>query len=525
MTNKVFITTIICLFFAEYALSQLPCKDSFPASMFQNASFEEYGECNPYWRGEGGLIDGSSTAVLISVPYWHAVNVNQSPRYYNYNCHLTGLSIFDNGYLNSNRGYPGIPQPLPDGKGLVSIEQYNQYEAGAGIPENKTKKVYITSCLANNLKAGTTYYFDFQFGFSLFNPNFNNVTGVWASPSPFSVGIFGRKDCPSFPLNITPDASLGCLGDSPGWISLGKTELRGRNQWVEGFIEFTPSENISAVAIGPSCDYNANIADTFALYYMDKFILAPKKDFAFKTISLLRGDVCNGNFVLQAPGYSNASYQWYKDDLAIDGATLQTYIVPDNAAGYYMAKISLPGWCFNSVPYPIHFSPIRNFTLLTDTVTCLPNTIMLNAKWPGAQQYLWQDGDTNAIFTAFNSGTYSVRVTDGDGCVQNKSAHVNIENCDSCAIYFPKAFTPNNDGINDLFKPLNMCSGVNFAQYHIIIFNRFGQSVFESNDPHAGWTGTLNNRGAPEGVYVYTLQYNFMQKLPVQLKGTVMLLR
>ena len=83
-----------------------------------------------------------------------------------------------------NTGFPGIPLPLPDGRGLVSIEQYNNVESGDNIAENKTKKVYITACLNNTLKAGITYIFSFKFGFSLFNPNFNHVTGLWGSPSP-----------------------------------------------------------------------------------------------------------------------------------------------------------------------------------------------------------------------------------------------------------------------------------------------------------------------------------------------------
>ena len=114
-----------------------------------------------------------------------------------------------------------------------------------------------------------------------------------------------------------------------------------------------------------------------------------------------------------------------------------------------MVNISLPGICFNSTPYPVYFSPLRNFKMPRDTVVvCSPNTATLNATWTGAEQYLWQDGSINAVFNATTSGTYSVQVTDVNGCTQKKSVQVRVENCDDCKVYFPNAFTPNNDGLN-----------------------------------------------------------------------------
>lgn len=526
MRWKVLILTVLCFSFVLHIKAQTPCKDSFPPSLFLNYSFEDYGACNPAWSGEGGLIDGNSSAVNISVPYWHATDINQSPRYYNYACRVPGYSLFDESYLNSNTGYPGIPNPLPDGKGLVSIEQYNHYIIGENIPESKTKKIYVTSCLLSKLKAGITYYFDFKIGFSLFNPNFNHVTGYWSSPSPINVGIFGRADCPDFPVSNSPDSSLGCLADRPGWINLGQVRLHGHRKWVEGFIEFTPSQDISAVAVGPSCDYNENIADTFALYYMDDFILATQHDFAYKNITVLSGDPCNGNFVLEASQYNNASYQWYKDDELIEGATSQTYAVPDNAEGYYHANISVGNICFNSLPYPVYFSSLKNFKIAGDTMTCLPNSVKLDATWTDVQKYLWQDGNTNTVYNATVSGNYSVQVTDINGCTKKQSIHVDIQDCSGCKVFLPNAFTPNNDGLNDVFMPLLPdCHGLGFEHYHMKIYNRFGQLIFQSNNPSVGWNGIFNNKTALQGVYVYVVQYNFFQSKRVQMKGTVFLMR
>ena len=80
MVYKFSITIIAAMSFAGLGNAQ-NCSDSFPASLFQNSSFEVHGTCNIAWRGEGGLIDGNTTAVYIAVDGWHAANTDNNPRY------------------------------------------------------------------------------------------------------------------------------------------------------------------------------------------------------------------------------------------------------------------------------------------------------------------------------------------------------------------------------------------------------------------------------------------------------------
>jgi gliding motility-associated-like protein len=86
----------------------------------------------------------------------------------------------------------------------------------------------------------------------------------------------------------------------------------------------------------------------------------------------------------------------------------------------------------------------------------------------------------------------------------------------------PTAFTPNSDGYNDIFRP-------KFAgratKYSFIVYNRWGQKVFESRDPALGWDGTINGTQQPSGVYVWQCQYQLYKRDPVAVKGTVVLLR
>jgi len=261
---------------------------------------------------------------------------------------------------------------------------------------------------------------------------------------------------------------------------------------------------------------------------MDKFILAPKADFSFTTITALSGNACTGNFILKAPTHTNASYQWYKGGTAIANATLQTYAVPDNtdAAGDYQANISLPyNTCLNTLPYTVSFSDIKKFSLGNDTSTCAPAEIQLNAEWPNAQQYLWKDGTTNRTLSVHKTGTYSVQVTDNTGCSKKDLIQVTIQGCDECDLNIPSAFTPNNDGSNDIFRALPKCANIGLQRFKMRIFNRWGQTVFTSTDITKGWNGTYKRATPETGTYIYYIEYAFRQNKPLVKKGIVLLIR
>jgi gliding motility-associated-like protein len=86
----------------------------------------------------------------------------------------------------------------------------------------------------------------------------------------------------------------------------------------------------------------------------------------------------------------------------------------------------------------------------------------------------------------------------------------------------PTAFTPNNDGKNDILKPVVHGK---LSNYRIIIFNRYGQKVFESTEPTKGWDGTINGIKQGTGTYVYVVSHQFEGDKQIETKGTVVLLK
>ncbi len=93
------------------------------------------------------------------------------------------------------------------------------------------------------------------------------------------------------------------------------------------------------------------------------------------------------------------------------------------------------------------------------------------------------------------------------------------------SLLVPNAFTPNGDGLNDLFKPIIRCPTVT---YLLRIYNRWGQRVFETADAGAGWDGRFEGEAQPSDLYVWTVEISDVQEEGVvlqSLRGDVTLLR
>ncbi|TNE30806.1 MAG: gliding motility-associated C-terminal domain-containing protein [Bacteroidetes bacterium] len=116
-------------------------------------------------------------------------------------------------------------------------------------------------------------------------------------------------------------------------------------------------------------------------------------------------------------------------------------------------------------------------------------------KRPG----MWDDGSTGSTRTVTSPGTYTFSYYDG-ACYQTDVTIVNLVNCEECHIYLPNAFSPNGDGLNDIWKPQFACEAL---EYQLLIVDRMGNVVFKSNNPNEGWN-PIDDSGL--GTYVARIQ-------------------
>ena len=114
---------------------------------------------------------------------------------------------------------------------------------------------------------------------------------------------------------------------------------------------------------------------------------------------------------------------------------------------------------------------------------------------------------------------FLLTVSDDFGCTDADSVTIRVfKNAD---IYIPNAFTPNGDGLNDVFTPIS--AGIVSIEY-FRIFNRFGQLIFESHELQKGWNGCYQGKKQSSGNYIYIIKALDKQGNPVVKKGNVLLL-
>lgn len=145
---------------------------------------------------------------------------------------------------------------------------------------------------------------------------------------------------------------------------------------------------------------------------------------------------------------------------------------------------------------------IPEFSLGADFKLCPMMTTEIGVAPATGLTYLWNTGATSSkIITGPVSATYEL-TADNHTCTYTDEIFVEV--LENCLIKVPTAFTPNNDGLNDRLKAINADLAKDF-QFRV--YNRFGQLLFATRIPTAGWDGTIKGVPADMGTYVWQLSY------------------
>lgn len=115
--------------------------------------------------------------------------------------------------------------------------------------------------------------------------------------------------------------------------------------------------------------------------------------------------------------------------------------------------------------------------------------------------------------------TYTVTATTVAGCITKDDVSIRVYQ--GPEIYVPKAFTPNNDAKNDVFKPILI--GIKELKY-FAVFSRWGQLVFKTSEANKGWDGTLNGIRQNPGAFVWTVDDVDFNGHAISKKETVILI-
>lgn len=483
------------------------CPPPLPKSLIPNPSFEEK-DCCP---GNSAQMYCATGWIQASVPTTDYLNT----------C----------GWLGWEEYLP--PLPFPDGDGCIGFRDGRPGANGNG-PQSQWKE-YIGACLDAPMKIGKIYRIEFHLGFS--RP---------LNSPPINVAFYGAESCSNLPVD-EDDAEYGCPTNDVhrGWKELGKVRVSGNHNWQQAMIEFSPSRDIEAIVIGPDCERRPSQDGLY--YFLDNLILAEREEFDFDIRPF--GNPCTGTAVLEIPEREGFSYQWYRDGIALVGATDYRLAGPLEE-GRYQVRLSGPNGCGLTDAYTFRVPITRtvqeericagdqypfNGLLLTksgkyldtlkttrgcDSIVELRLSVRdaavdtVHAKIFDSEA--WQLG--NHRFR--QPGEYSLTLQSSDYC--DSLVHLVL---DRYQAYIPNAFSPNGDGVNDFFTIYGSEEVKEVAE--LLVFNRWGTQVFAAQGiaPGDGWDGRHRGQFAPSGVYVYLARIIFDDDKPRVVKGTVMLIR
>ena len=181
-----------------------------------------------------------------------------------------------------------------------------------------------------------------------------------------------------------------------------------------------------------------------------------------------------------------------------------------NIGAYLVTYTTAAAVCPGIATYNLAISPSPDVDAGSDLTVCLGNSVILDAS--GASSYVWSTNTSNGMSYQPPVGIneYIVVGTNGAGCVGTDTLQITV--LDDCfgqeIIYWvPNTFTPDGDQFNQTFKPV-MYSGFDPFEYEFLIFNRWGELIWETHNVSFGWDGSYNDgMKSPDGIYTWKLTF------------------
>lgn len=238
---------------------------------------------------------------------------------------------------------------------------------------------------------------------------------------------------------------------------------------------------------------------------------------------------------LSVPIDSTYTIEWDFGDgtSSFELSPLHSFVDP----GIYDVRVEItsPIGCFTAASFPnwieIKESPSADFIYAPEQPSNFNPTVDFTNQSINYIKQQWIFGDAgrslerDPTFTFPDTGTYLVDLIaiHQNGC--KDTATVLIDVLPRVTYHMPNAFTPNGDGKNDVFAGKGFTDGM--TDFELTIWSRWGELLYQSENPEEGWDGTKQNSGEdlPVGVYVYQVKYTDPRGEPHALKGFATLVR
>ncbi len=309
-----------------------------------------------------------------------------------------------------------------------------------------------------------------------------------------------------------------CMGSA---ISLEATSGAEKYKWSTG----DSSETVSVIPIA-STTYTVTLTSSFgctatATRFIPVDSLPLVKITALSDLKCLPG--ARGSATALASGGSGSGYTYSWDNGATGKADTSL------AAGTYTMFVTDGNGCTGSTTALIRQSVFGGVKVNSNQTITQGQKVQLSAS--GGTSYIWSPvaslnnpDSSDPVADPSRTTMYTVLVTDSNNCTGTDSVRITVEiqnNCDSTALFVPSAFSPNGDGVNDIFYVRGTTC---ITKFRFSIFDRWGEQVFSADNQESGWDGTFRGQLMNAAVFVYYLSVDFSNGQGVSRKGTVTLL-
>lgn len=380
--------------------------------------------------------------------------------------------------------------------------------SGAILPDSCGKN---TGKISLTLNGGTL---PFQYGWS--NGAASLPVAQNLQKGNYTVTVTDIKGCTSSNAYVVPEVpsviAMATTAPDTCLLSLGAITVNATNGTPPYIYQWSGGSGGNAVIKNlASGSYSITITDNKNCVANTSAIVANVKGFELSftatsdTCSLAKGSVI---FLTQG-GVTPFLYQWQNDSSF-------SSIIDSLVQGSYNFTITDARNCSVQQPVEINNTGNISINLGSKYVICPGSPLELT---PGVyKDYIWSDGSSLPVLEINSAGSYWVDVTDEHGCTATDTTLV-VEDC-LHDILLPKAFSPNDDGMNDYFFP----AYTTVTSYSLVIMNRWGQPVFKTDSPVEKWNGNYKSRICPQDIYVWVTDF-VIEGESKRKQGTVMLLR
>ena len=250
-----------------------------------------------------------------------------------------------------------------------------------------------------------------------------------------------------------------------------------------------------------------------------------------KVLDCRTGDTTRLNALNSEPG--QYTYSWQPVSQIVSGGNTATPLVIVSQTTEFKVVVTNSNGCSytDSASVALFSNPPTVYATATPDTIMYGDTSQLNVTYSNTVTSFYWDADTTLSSTQITdplaypkaTTTYTVNVTDSNGCKAKKQLIVHIEYppCAGSKLYIPNAFSPNNDGKNDKF----IVRGTFIQDMYFAVYDRWGQKMFETHDQNTGWDGTFDGKKLAPAVFGWYLEGTCESGDKFFKKGNVTLLR